>query len=137
VRCTIVCPGIPEALETLQSIISKCRSDDAPVSAKYERLSADADKILRVHRVKNRFDPAYKDSKTAGYRDISLQVEVGWIIGKDGMCWFVPVAHWGNSPVKVDRLVCEIQIQVSYSVHSEKFKDKHERYLQYRNTMGK
>eukprot|EP00282_Hemiselmis_andersenii_P023199 CAMPEP_0172003542 /NCGR_PEP_ID=MMETSP1041-20130122/3994_1 /TAXON_ID=464988 /ORGANISM="Hemiselmis andersenii, Strain CCMP439" /LENGTH=52 /DNA_ID=CAMNT_0012657327 /DNA_START=1 /DNA_END=159 /DNA_ORIENTATION=- len=52
------------------------------------------------------------------------------------MCWFVPVSHW-NRGVKVDRMVCEVQIQVIESVHGKKFSEQHARYLKYRDWMGR
>uniref|UniRef100_A0A6U2CUY5 Uncharacterized protein n=1 Tax=Hemiselmis andersenii TaxID=464988 RepID=A0A6U2CUY5_HEMAN len=73
----------------------------------------------------------------AGYRDIALQVEVGWIVGKDGMCWFVPVSHW-KSDVRVDRLVCEVQIQVKDCVHRGQASDEqHTRYIKFRDWFGR
>jgi len=139
VRCTIVCNDITKAAQVLKVIVAKCSSDDKPQSTKYAaaRSGMEDDIILRVHKIKNRFDPEYDDTTTAGYRDIALQVEVGWIVGKDGMCWFVPVSHW-KSDVRVDRLVCEVQIQVKDCVHRGQASDEqHTRYIKFRDWMGK
>jgi hypothetical protein len=139
VRCSFVCKELSHALQTLQNIMSKCSTDIA-AGHQYSKAWSDSDKILRVHRVRNRFQPGYNDRETVGYRDISVLVEVAWVVGKDGMCWFVPVSQWDTPPpsIRIDRLVCEIQIQVGHlNRQSPKFAQQHERYIHYRDSMSR
>jgi hypothetical protein len=53
-----------------------------------------------------RLDPKYQDAETMGYRDLSLNVEVGWVMHQ-GIVQFEPVKHWESKQCNTH--ICEIQ----------------------------
>jgi hypothetical protein len=54
-----------------------------------ESLDTD-DRIFRITELENRFDPWYNDDMSMGYRDLALNVEIGWLIS-NGMVQFQKV----------------------------------------------
>jgi hypothetical protein len=51
------------------------------------------DRIFRIKALENRVDPSYNDEASMGYRDLALNVEVGWLIS-NGMVQFQRVRGW-------------------------------------------
>jgi hypothetical protein len=58
--------------------------------------------------LENRFDPSYDYLASMGYRDLALNVEVGWIMQK-GMVSIQKVRDW--RPLNCITHICEIQVR--------------------------
>jgi len=78
-------------------------------------ISRDSD--VRLLRIKNRFDRSYDDSKSAGYRDVSLVMQFvtkeAYHLGVEGHC-------------------CELQLHIE-KLYRSKTDGGHKRYVQWRN----
>jgi hypothetical protein len=61
---------------------------------------------LRTHTRERRLDEEYDDVDSMGYRDLCLNVEVGWVI-RNGVVQMEAVKNWLYLDCKT--LVCEIQ----------------------------
>jgi hypothetical protein len=66
------------------------------------------DEIFRITALENRFDPSYDDELSWGYRDLALNIEVGWIISS-GMVSFQKVCDWRR--LNCITHICEIQVR--------------------------
>jgi len=79
-----------------------------------------ADPEIQVVRTKNRLDPAFDSSRTAGYRDVSINVR---ILNKDTVRLCL-AAH-----------VCEVLLLMKPFAEL-KHEEGHKRYIQFRNARG-
>jgi hypothetical protein len=61
--------------------------------------------LFRLCTIDNRFDPDYDPEESAGYRDVSINIEVGWKM-QEGVVVFLPVHEWGD----YHRHICEVQV---------------------------
>lgn len=77
----------------------------------------EADERVRVLRVKNRLDPSYDDSMSAGYRDVALNL----LVVTD------ETVRMG-----VETHVCELQL-IPIDMHRLKTEQGHARYVSFRN----
>eukprot|EP00293_Proteomonas_sulcata_P010092 CAMPEP_0184309366 /NCGR_PEP_ID=MMETSP1049-20130417/17550_1 /TAXON_ID=77928 /ORGANISM="Proteomonas sulcata, Strain CCMP704" /LENGTH=264 /DNA_ID=CAMNT_0026622241 /DNA_START=45 /DNA_END=839 /DNA_ORIENTATION=+ len=91
-------------------------------------------RIFRLVRIKNRFaDNSAAYDANLGYRDLSLNLEVGWI-SENGRVSFLPVREWAKTE-GTQRHVFEVQILLK-SFHRIAT-DRHGIYELYRNMTGK
>jgi hypothetical protein len=65
------------------------------------------DEIFRITALENRFDPSCDDSANMGYRDLALNIEVGWL-SRDNVS-FQKVRD--RRRVNCMTHICEIQIR--------------------------
>lgn len=85
---------------------------------------------LRITGIKNRLSPSYDVRQTSGYRDIWLNVEVGWV-AEGGSVQLIPVELWDKAHAQTH--VCEVQIHIR-RLHEESTKpERRRRYIQWRN----
>ena len=59
--------------EDVERIVMPTYPDDFP---DVDDMSTDGKRIFRICKITNRFDPDYDAGKSAGYRDVSIDVEV-------------------------------------------------------------
>jgi len=62
--------------------------------------------IFRLSTIENRFDPDYDPGNSAGYRDVSINIEVGWKM-QEGVVVFLPIHEWDD----YHRHICEVQVR--------------------------
>ena len=142
VRCTVIADSqknVKDYVELIysMSVVGLDTSFEGKEEGKgsIERLGEQldtGDRIFRITALENRFDPSYNDEASMGYRDLALNVEVGWLIS-DGMVQFQKVRDWRrlNCPTHI----CEIQIRTS-DTH-ELAVERHQEYLTLRNALSR
>jgi len=91
-------------------------------------------RVMRITAIKNRYDPNFNAKGNGGYRDINLNVEIGYVTDSLG-CQFVPVLEWPTTR-GLRTHICEIQIILS-SVYAVKMEDGYSSYVRFRNEMVK
>ena len=110
----MVCKDIPAVSKFFELLVAKAdnvQGKELDVCPKSPQLGRPERKMIRITRVKNRFDLEYDATELSqGYRDLSLNVEVGWIKHDTGL-EFIPVNEW-MSRTGVKRHICEIQVHV-------------------------
>ena len=89
------------------------------------------DEIFMITALENRFDPSYAVETSMGYRDLALNVEVGWLIS-NGMVSFQKVRDWRR--INCYTHICEIQVRTR-SMH-ELAVEGHQEYLIHRNEIS-
>ncbi|KAJ1477114.1 hypothetical protein T484DRAFT_1963970, partial [Baffinella frigidus] len=138
VRCTVIAEdlrqveALMEALEA-RSVVGLAEAEKRgrgggegnPVLDKSQ-----GERTMRITAIKNRFDESYDDDKSGGYRDLSLNVEVGWRM-EEGMVSFEKVQDWGR--FECQRHICEIQVRLRSQHHQIVSKGLHTRYVELRN----
>jgi hypothetical protein len=105
-----------------KSVVNICASE------RHVDKSSDG-KMFRLVGVKNRFKADYEDRESAGYRNMSINVEVGWEVIK-GAVVFKPVSKWGS----VERHICELQVHLT-GINGDDSPEKHRNYVEWRNTL--
>jgi hypothetical protein len=116
VRCTIIAESLEDVKDFLQLLYSFSvvgLDSEAPEQGKdsRQRLGEQlelSDQIFRITALENRFDASYNDEKSMGYRDLALNVEVGWLIN-NGFVSFQKVRDWRR--LNCSTHICEIQIR--------------------------
>lgn len=118
VRCTVIYHTMQGVHDFFMAV--KERSDKGGIG------------MLRIRRIKNRYDKKY-DARTLsmGYRDLSILVEVGWI-ERGETIEFVPVGEWNSG---TSRHICEIQVHVR-ATYEIKVAETHTKYCKYRDLMA-
>ena len=88
------------------------------------------DELFRFTAIENKFDPSYDDETSMGYRDLALNIEVGWIVSSDVMSAvsFQKVRDWRR--LNCITHICEIRIRTR-SGHACAL-EGHEDYLLFR-----
>jgi hypothetical protein len=114
VRCTVIADSLQNVKDFLQLLYSRSMVGlDTSEEGKglKERLGQQldtGDEIFRITALENRFDPSYDDELSWGYRDLALNIEVGWIISS-GMVSFQKVCDWRR--LNCITHICEIQVR--------------------------
>ena len=127
VRSTVVAEGCQELLSVVQEIFAI----SAVAGATWKKgEGSTSSKIFRLVGIKNRFKIDYDDRGSAGYRNLSINVEVGWEM-EDGAVVFKPVSGWGNT---MRRHICELQVHLA-GLNGDASPEKHMNYVQWRNTL--
>mmetsp|Transcript_24498 Transcript_24498/g.48950 ORF Transcript_24498/g.48950 Transcript_24498/m.48950 type:complete len:163 (+) Transcript_24498:2-490(+) len=132
VRCTVVVAKLEQACSFMRLV--KLRSVTGLEPAK-EQTEGQQSRIFRVMRCVNRLDPEYNaEQRSAGYRDVSLNLEVGWcdIAGPEQEFRFEAVEDWDR--LRCQRHVCEVQLLLR-SMHELKVQ-LHQHYTQRRNILA-
>jgi hypothetical protein len=114
VRCTVIADSLENVKDFLQLLYSRSMVGlDTSEEGKGlrqrlgQQLDTD-DEIFRITALENRFDPSYDEELSWGYRDLALNVEVGWIISS-GMVSFQKVCDWRR--LNCITHICEIQVR--------------------------
>ena len=135
VRCTVIADSLENVKDFLQllhsfSVVGLEEKDKDSRQRLGEQLDT-GDQIFRITALENRFDPSYNDVESMGYRDLALNVEVGWLIRK-GMVAFQKVRDWRrlNCPTHI----CEIQVRTS-AIHERAVAGREE-YVILRNGLS-
>ena len=135
VRCTCTADSCEQLLNVTKAIFDNCEvgttvtEDHSESGALENDPQSSQSKKFRLVKIKNLFDIKYDCKASAGYRSVSIDVEVGWEI-EAGAVVFIPVSKWGN----VRRHVCEVQIHLAGFNNSDS-KGQHSNYVQWRNTL--
>jgi len=136
VRCTVVAEDLQQVGALMAAIDARSVVGLAgveprdPIAHDLEANKLDEDEgIMRITSINNRFDESYDDTKTGGYRDLSLSVEVGWVI-REGLVSFNKVCDW--EALESQRHICEIQVRLR-SQHQQIVNGLHTRYVELRN----
>ncbi|KAJ1495424.1 hypothetical protein T484DRAFT_1876083 [Baffinella frigidus] len=79
----------------------------------------------------SRFDVRFDDNSSGGYRDLSLSVEVGWVM-REGLVSFERVQDW--EALECQRHICEIQVRLRSQHREIVHGGLHTRYVELRNT---
>ena len=93
------------------------------------------DEIFMITALENRFDPSYADESSMGYRDLALNIEVGWLMSSDshsGIVSFQKVRDWQR--LNCYTHICEIQVRTR-TIH-ERAVQAHQDYLILRNELS-
>eukprot|EP00960_Hanusia_phi_P008782 251777-Hanusia_phi.AAC.1 len=132
VRCTIVVENAQQLLEVFETFRTRsiigigaaerngeaepinCRSEvsaetEALLRAEEGRASSFEEPFFRITQVKNRFhSDSHHCNKLTGYRDLSLNVEVGWTFESNELI-FLPVREWNQETT--EQHIVEVQEQ--------------------------
>ena len=115
VRCSIVAESVQQIRDlflhlTSMSVVGLDHdlslAENEGVYGLVEKLNMD-DRIFIITALENRLDVAYDDSKAWGFRNLPLNVEVGWILIGDKVS-FQKVRDWKRLGCTTH--ICEIQI---------------------------
>jgi len=135
VRCTCVVEDEMQLLKLVQIILgmSVYGLVGACVEDRTRGLEVAQDKgdaMFRLLKIENRFDENYDaDVLSAGYRDVSMNVEVGWQM-EDGLVVFKPVREWG----KMRRHICELQVHLrGFNITASE--QHHQNYVEWRDML--
>jgi hypothetical protein len=112
--------------EDVYSLVEEFNMDDRILTE-----SSD-DRIFRITSLENRLDVAYDDSKTWGFRNLPLNVEVGWILIGDKVS-FQKVRDWKRLGCTTH--ICEIQI-LTRAFHNLS-RDGHRQFRFLRDMLGR
>jgi len=140
VRCTV----LADDLEKVEALLEKLHAvsvvgqgehphrDDAGEDVEKRRPAGyhQDGKIFRITVIKNRLDTRYDDSQSAGYRDLSMNVEVWWSM-KDGLVSFEREHNWDN--LTCSSHICEIQVRLRSQHHNIVQGGLHNSYVELRN----
>mmetsp|Transcript_47846 Transcript_47846/g.109088 ORF Transcript_47846/g.109088 Transcript_47846/m.109088 type:complete len:174 (+) Transcript_47846:178-699(+) len=129
VRCTVVLETLAQVQAFVESLMAVSLIG---VSGSEESASSGSTKMFRLHRLKNRFDRGYDSRRSGGYRDLSLNVEVGWVV-QNGSPKFIPLDSWNRRVSETH--ICEIQVHLR-SVYDIKQSGSHDRYIAWRNLLA-
>jgi hypothetical protein len=116
VRCTVVADSLENVEDFLQRLYSM--SVVGLDSSLEEEQLYSGDEIFMITALENRFDPSYADESSMGYRDLALNIEVGWLMSSDshsGIVSFQKVRDWQR--LNCYTHICEIQIRTR-SIHT-------------------
>jgi hypothetical protein len=120
VRCSVIADDLENVENFLRLLCSRCLvglgdSFEETGEDSRQRLSQrlweqedTGDEVFRITALENRFDPSYDYLASMGYRDLALNVEVGWIMQK-GMVSIQKVRDW--RPLNCITHICEIQVR--------------------------
>jgi hypothetical protein len=123
VRCTVIADSLENVKDFLQLLYSmsvagldnsfgggECPPKQGGKGSK-QRVGEQVelrDQIFRITALENRFDASYNDETSMGYRDLALNVEVGWLIN-NGCVSFQKVRDWRR--LRCITHICEIQVR--------------------------
>ena len=141
VRCAVIADSLENVKAYVELIYSMSVVGlDNPFEGKEERKGSrqrlgeqldTGDRIFRITGLENRFDPSYNDKASMGYRDLALNVEVGWLIN-NGFVSFQKVRDWRR--LRCITHICEIQVRTR-AIHVCAV-EGHEKYLILRNGLS-
>jgi len=129
VRCTVVADS-PENVKDFLQLLYSMSVVGLDSSFEEEQLNS-GDEIFMITALENRFDPSYAVETSRGYRDLALNVEVGWLIS-NGLVSFQKVRDWRRLDCYTH--ICEIQVRTR-SMH-ELAVEGHQEYLIHRNEIS-
>ena len=133
VRCTVVADSLEDAKDCVQLLYSMSVVG-LDTSFGEEQLNT-GDEIFMITALENRFDPSYADESSMGYRDLALNIEVGWLMSSDshsGMVSFQKVRDWRR--LNCYTHICEIQVRTR-TIH-ERAVQAQQDYLILRNELS-
>jgi len=131
VRCTVVAEDLRQVGALMAALDARSVVGLAEAGEEQDSLpDSSGGRILRITAVGNRFDESYDDSKSGGYRDLSLAVEVGWIM-REGQVSFERVRDWEAN--ECHKHICEIQVHLRSQHHQIVNEGLHARYVELRN----
>ena len=102
-RCRVVFKDIRSILAFVQDIQSRSWGYDSAAT----QDGGVSPRIFKICGLKNRLDPDDDAVKTFGFRDLQLNLEVGFKDGKIEPCQEPPGAAWGPG---VRQHICEVQV---------------------------
>jgi len=132
VRCTVVADSLVEVMDFFLLIESMSVVGLAE-NTRQDPFDKLGEQIFRITSVVNRFDDAWDDERSMGYRDLCLNVEVGWIISNEGVLTFQKVCDW--TKLGCITHICEIQVR-SRILHTIAL-ERHSQYCHLRNQLSK
>lgn len=140
VRCSIVAESVQQIRDLLLHLTSMSvvgldhdvfLAENEGVYSLVEEFNMN-DRIFRITALENRLDVAYDDSKTWGFRNLPLNVEVGWILIGDKVS-FQKVRDWKRLGCTTH--ICEIQI-LTRAFHNLA-RDGHRQFRFLRDMLGR
>jgi hypothetical protein len=121
VRCIIIANSLEDVKNVLQNLLSMSMvgldtSFEGNGKQIFTNIVFSGDQIFRITALENKFDPSYNanSSTLMGYRDLTLNVEVGWLMS-NGLVSFQKVRNWRR--LKCLTHICEIQLRIR-SIHT-------------------
>ena len=102
-RCRVVFKDIRSILAFVQDIQSRSWGYDSAAT----QDGGVSPRIFKICGLKNRLDPDDDAVKTFGFRDLQLNLEVGFKDGKIEPCQEPPGVAWGPG---VRQHICEVQV---------------------------
>jgi hypothetical protein len=136
VRCTVIADSLENVEVFLQlllsmSVVGLDTSFEEKGKQIFTNIVFSGDQIFRITALENKFDPSYDAEASMGYRDLALNVEVGWLVS-NGMVSFQKVRNWRLLNCLTH--ICEIQIRTR-SIHTCAVKG-HQKYLLLRDGLS-
>jgi hypothetical protein len=116
VRCTVIADSLENVKDFLEllystSVVGLDTSSSEEGNCSKERPGEQldsGDELFRITAIENRFDPAYDDETSMGYRDLALNIEVGWSVSS-GTVSIQKVRDWRRLGCITH--ICEIRIR--------------------------
>jgi hypothetical protein len=131
VRCTVVADNLVDVMNFFLLVESMSVVGLAE-NTRQDPCDKLGEQIFRITSVQNRFDNAWDDKRSMGYRDLCLNVEVGWIISNEGVLTFQKVRDWTRLCCITH--ICEIQVR-SRILHTIAL-EGHSQYCHLRNVLS-
>lgn len=98
-------------------------------------IGTDITKMMRVTGLKNRLDPLYDPRSSAGFRGLSMNLEVGWTVDGEGATVMLEVDEWTRTRAEVH--ICELQLLLKNQYDAGAQTDSHATYVKWRNMLGR
>ena len=139
VRCSVIADSLKNVKDFLRLLYSRSVAGLDTSFEEEGRGSKESpgehldtgDQLFRITSIENRFDSSYDDEESMGYRDLALNVEVGWIV-IGGTVYIQLVRDWRR--LNCTTHICEIQIRTrSGHVCAQ---EGHQDYLVLRNGLS-
>ena len=131
VRCCILLESIADVEMALNAIFSASTIHPGLADTKKGKDDLGQKKWFRICKMKDRFTT----SERIGYRDICLNLQVGWTVGSEteSKLNFVPVSDFGEKHVRTH--ICECQLLLR-SMYQLKESGCHENFVETRNLLS-
>lgn len=116
--------------ETIK-LIERGEDSAADTHAKVSRR----EQRMRITRLKNRTDPDFDVWQSAGFRGVSMSIEVGWVMEASGALRLLAVEKWEQ--VDAATHICELQLQLSSMSDLSTDIPTYQYYVRWRNLLSR
>mmetsp|Transcript_58793 Transcript_58793/g.138582 ORF Transcript_58793/g.138582 Transcript_58793/m.138582 type:complete len:249 (+) Transcript_58793:2-748(+) len=160
VRCTVIFESIPDMVKFLRRIVDSSQIGFAPTEQMVSELGGEdgtslniprqetlrlmdfasvgglgMSKKTRITNLKNRTDPDFDVWQSAGFRGVSINIEVGWVMEPSGVPKLLPVEKWEQ--VEAATHICELQLQLNNMYELSTNVATYQYYVRWRNLLSR